>query len=90
MPRKNPTNVMPNSSAKSMAKRDGAPTAAIILIPAVADFCTNSKEILPLSINIFSDSGTLAICCPINFSKALRRPASSFKSMSCPLNVTSA
>jgi hypothetical protein len=40
---------MLNSCASCTAKLDGAPTAAMILMPAIAAFCTNSKLALPLS-----------------------------------------
>ena len=40
---------MLNSSASCTARLDGAPTAAIIFMPAIAAFCTSSKLARPLN-----------------------------------------
>ena len=49
---------MPNETAVSTAKLDGAPTAQMVEMPAIAAFCTNSKLTLPLKSSILSSIGT--------------------------------
>ena len=43
--------VTPKRSAVLTAKLEGAPTAAMTRIPAITDFCNNSKLVRPLTAN---------------------------------------
>ena len=45
--RRNPTRVMENSRATSMARLDGAPIAATIGMPPMTAFCRSSKLARP-------------------------------------------
>ena len=83
---------MLNSSASSTARLDGAPTAAISGIPAIAAFCTSSKLARPLSNNILSCSGSQLFCsaAPISLSNALCRPTSSLNNSNSPFLLNKA
>ena len=56
-PRRNPTSVTPCSSARSAASEDGAETAASTGAPAIAAFCTSSKDARPGTIRTVPAAG---------------------------------
>src|SRR6185437_13230786 len=57
--RRKPTKVMPDSSAACTARLEGGPTAAIIVMPAVAAFWMSSKQARPLRMRMEFVSGRL-------------------------------
>ena len=83
--------VTPSRSAASIARSDGAETAAMIGTPATAAFWTISKLTRPLTMTIRSWSGICfaRTCDPTSLSSALCRPTSSRSARSSPFGVNS-
>ena len=85
-PRTKPQSVIPASVARSMARLDGADTAAISGTPASSAFCTNSNDVRPDTNSSRSSSGCRPSRSirPAILSTALCRPTSSADSCSTP------
>jgi len=86
--RTKPIRVTPKRLATSIARLDGAETAANTVIPAAAVFCSSSYDARPLTHTTSSSRGTPASTAqPIALSSALWRPTSSRTATSSPSGV---
>ncbi len=91
-PRTKPISVIPASSASSIARLDGADTAATSGTPASHAFCRISNEVRPLTNSSRSPAGSPPASSrrPMILSTALCRPTSSAVSTMSPSSVHSA
>jgi hypothetical protein len=91
VPRRNPTSVIPVSTASSTASDDGAETAASTGTPAIAAFCTSSNDARPETISTWPAAGTrpCSSAQPSTLSTALCRPTSSRTTSGEPSAVNS-
>ena len=83
---------MPAAAARSIARLDGAPTAATIGMPAASAFWTSSKLARPLNISTPAATGKRPPSSnrPTSLSTALWRPTSSCTASSAPSSENSA
>ena len=89
MPRRNPTRVIPDSSASSAASDDGADTAASMGRPAISAFWVSSNDARPLTSSTQPASGSRPArrAQPITLSTALCLPTSSRRTSRLPVAV---